>query len=88
MLPECLWHASQTLTPTQGMKQRRIGLHIGTARKHALWLVLILSSLLGSCSCEEGGQSQDAARYHLMSYDTQDLTSKVTPRRFATVVLR
>ena len=59
-----------------------------TACKHPLYFTSVLISLLSCCSCKEGEPSQDAARYHLLSYDSQDLTSRVTPRRFATVVLR
>ena len=70
------------------MRQRRFKQDASTARKHLLCFTSVLVSLLSCCSCKEGEPSPDAARYHLMSYDSQDLTSKVTPRRFATVVLR
>ena len=70
------------------MKHRRTKVDACTACQHLLYFTSVLVSLLSCCSCKEGKPSLDAARYHLMSYDSQDLTSKVTPRRFATVVLR
>ena len=70
------------------MKHKRTTVDARAARKPVLWLTTLLVSLLSCCSCEEGAPPEDAARYHLMSYDSQDLTSNVVPRRFATVVLR
>ena len=70
------------------MKHRRTKLDASTACQHLLYLTSVLVSLLSCYRCKEGEPSQDAAHYHLMSYDSQDLTNKVIPRRFATVVLR